>query len=146
MKFRDFQGMPPVGAVMTSFPYSVRPQEPLREIERLMSKHQIRHMPVQEAGRVVGVVSERDLRLVKRASLRTGREEALKACDLAREDPYVVEFETPLDEVVKTMADRRIGSAIVIRDGTLAGIVSVVDVCRVLAGLLEHCFSPTPRS
>lgn len=145
MKFRDYKKMPPVGAAMTPFPYSVRADEPIAEVERLIAEHRIRHVPVQQAGRVVGIISERDLRGIERPSFRPVKRQALRAHDLATPDPYVVEFATPLGEVVAAMAERRIGAAVVVRQGKLAGIVSVVDVCRVLAGLLELCFpSPSP--
>lgn len=145
MAFRDYKTMPPVGAAMTPFPYSVRPDESIDEVERLIREHEIRHVPVQEAGRVVGIVSERDLRVFTFESLRPFRAKGLRARDVASEDPYVVEFSTPLSEVIHTMAERRIGSAVVVRQGKLAGILSVIDVCTVLAGLLERCFpSPSP--
>ena len=144
MKFRDHKKMPPVGAAMTPFPYSVRPDEPIAEVERLIREHGIRHVPVQETGRVTGIISERDLRAIRRAPFPEVRSAELRAGDIATEEPYLVDFETPLGEVVSTMAERRIGSAVVVRRGRLAGILSVVDVCRVLAGLLEARFPSPP--
>ncbi len=143
MKFRDYEKMPPVGAVMTPFPHFVRADESLAEVERLMAEHDIRHVPVQEEGRVVGVISERDLRALARPALRPAEVEKLRAGDILTPEPYVVDFGTPLAEVVSEMAERRIGSAIVVRRGKLAGIVSVVDVCHVLASVLELYF-PSP--
>ena len=46
-------------------------------------------------------------------------------------------------ELVAEMADRHIGSAIVVKNRKLAGILSVTDVCRVLAEILRHRF-PDP--
>ena len=125
MTFRTATRVPAVGAVMTPFPHSVRPNEPIGEVERLFREHEIRHVPVQDAGRVVGIISARDVLTVSRPSLVSPNRGALCAKDLATPDPYVVEFSTPLDRVVKTMAERRIGTAIVVREGTLAGILSV---------------------
>ena len=145
MSYRSMARIPAVGAAMTPFPYSVRPSEPVDEVERLFREHRIRHVPVQEGGRVVGIISERDLHTVNRPSLFASRPRVLYAKDLATSDPYVVDFGTPLDQVVRTMAERRIGTAIVVREGKLAGILSVVDVCTVLAGLLERFFGPPPE-
>ncbi len=144
MKFRDYKTMPPVGAAMTPFPYSVRPDEPLAEVERLLQEHEIRHVPVQDAGRVVGIISERDLLALRRPGFDPPPSAPLRARDLATHDPYVVEFGTPLGEVVSEMAARRIGSAVVVRHDKLAGILSVVDVCRVLAAVLELSFPAPP--
>jgi len=55
------KSMPIVGAVMTSFPYFVEIQDTAAKMERMMDKHRIRHLPVQERGKVIGIVSERDL-------------------------------------------------------------------------------------
>ena len=53
--------MPIVGAVMTSFPYFIEIEDTAAKIERMMDQHTIRHLPVQENGKIVGIVSERDL-------------------------------------------------------------------------------------
>ena len=79
--------------------------------------------PVLRNGRVVGIVSARAPHVVVL-------------------DPYLVEMLTPLDEVVATMAQRRIGSAVVVKRDKLAGILSVTDVCRVLAEVLRERFDP----
>ena len=55
-------------------------------------------------------------------------------------EPYVASFRTPLNEVVFEMAKRRIGSVIVQRQGKLAGILSAIDVCRILGEYLESMF------
>lgn len=144
MKFRDYEKMPPVGAAMTPFPHFVRADDSLTEVQRLMAEHDVRHIPVQEEGRVVGIISERDLRTLARPALRPAGAEKLCARDVLTGEPYVVDFGTPLAEVVSAMAERRIGSAIVLRRGKLAGILSVVDVCRVLASVLDLYF-PSPR-
>jgi CBS domain-containing protein len=54
--------------------------------------------------------------------------------------PYVVGFNTPLNEVAAQMAQRHIGSAIVLRRGKLAGIVSALDICRIFAEYLDFMF------
>ena len=58
---KNYKKIPNAGAVMTPFPYFVDSDEEVAEVERLMRKHHIRHIPVQQDGRVVGIVSERDL-------------------------------------------------------------------------------------
>jgi acetoin utilization protein AcuB len=132
--------MPIVGAVMTSFPYFVETDEPVSRIERLMDEHHIRHVPVQENGKVVGVVTERDLHHLIKRSASLEEKERSRARDIMVSDPYVVAFNTPLNEVVTGMAQRHIGSAIVVRRGKLAGILSSIDVCRILAEFLESTF------
>ena len=131
---------PVVGAVMTSFPYFVDADDTVAKVERLMDEREIRHLPVQEKGRVVGIVSERDLHHFIKRSAPAEDKNNLRARDIMIADPYVVSFNTPLNEVVSEMAKRHIGSAIVLRRGKLAGVLSANDVCRILGEYLGSWF------
>jgi CBS domain-containing protein len=51
----------PVSEVMSKDLITVEPGTSLREAARIMTEKWIRHLPVVEAGRLVGVVSQRDL-------------------------------------------------------------------------------------
>jgi len=55
------QKMPVVGAVMTSFPHFVDIDESATQMEAMMDQYAIRHLPVQEKSKIIGIVSERDL-------------------------------------------------------------------------------------
>lgn len=134
---QQLKKIPIVGAVMTSFPYSIDSAETVNNIEKMMDEHNIRHLPVQENGKVVGIVSERDLHHVIKRSAPAQEKNSLIARDVMVAEPYVVPFRTPLNRVVREMAERHIGSAIILRRGKLAGILSAMDVCRILAEYLE---------
>lgn len=136
--------MPIVGAVMTSFPYFIEAQDTAAKIERMMDEHTIRHLPVQENGKVVGIVSERDLHHYVKRDAPEAEKNRIQARHIMVADPYIVPFRAPLNEVVFAMANRRIGSVIVQRRGKLAGILSAIDVCRILGEYLESIF-PTGR-
>jgi acetoin utilization protein AcuB len=132
--------MPIVGTVMTSFPYFVEAGDTATNMERMMDEHAIRHLPVQENGMVIGIVSERDLHhRVKREAPRVEKDRIL-AREIMVPDPYIVPFRAPLNEVVVEMARRRIGSVLVQRQGKLAGILSAMDVCRIFGEYLESMF------
>lgn len=133
---------PRVGSVMTPFPYFVSSRDCVEDVETLMRDHGIRHVPVQDAGKVVGIVSERDLHHLVNPSLPAVDKARIRVRAIQLADPYVVETDTPLSQVTREMAERRIGSAIVVRHGKLAGILSVTDVCRVLADLLDGIYGP----
>lgn len=132
--------MPIVGAVMTSFPYFVEVDDDAATLERMMDEHQIRHLPVQEKGKVVGIVSERDLHHQVKRSAPEAEKNKIQARQIMVPDPYIVPFRTPLHEVVTEMAKRRIGSVLVQRHGKLAGILSAMDVCRIFGEYLESMF------
>jgi len=137
---RDYRHMPPVSAAMTPFPYHVQADDPVSEVERLMEEHRIRHVPVQDGGRVVGIISERDLQHLVNPALPPRDRERIRARDVLVPDPYLVEMNAPLDEVLAEMSRRQIGSAIVVRHQRLAGILSASDICRVLAAILRQRF------
>jgi len=136
--------MPIVGAVMTSFPYFVDSEDPVGRLEKMMDDRGIRHLPVQHKGKLVGIVSERDLHHRVPRSAPPEEKARLRARDVMVTEPYVVGFKAPLSEVVSQMAQRHIGSVIVTRKGKLAGIVSAMDVCRIFAEYLDNQFGVTP--
>jgi acetoin utilization protein AcuB len=137
--------MPIVGAVMTSFPYFVEVHHTAAIMERMMDEHNIRHLPVQENGKVIGIVSERDLHHHIKREAPAAEKDRIQARDIMVPHPYIVPFRAPLNEVVFEMAKRRIGSVIVQRQGKLAGILSAIDVCRILGEYLESMYPGSRR-
>jgi acetoin utilization protein AcuB len=146
MRLSDYGHMPSVGAVMTPFPHAVGPDASVLDVEHMMQAHRIRHVPVQEDGRVLGVVSERDLHQLVHAALPEADKARLRIRLLLRQAPYAVEMNAPLDEVVLEMAERHIASAAVLRHGRLAGIFSTVDACRLLGEILRDRFRDGPEA
>jgi acetoin utilization protein AcuB len=137
-----FKKVPSVGSVMTPFPYFVDADASVADVEALMAEHKIRHVPVQQNGVVVGIVSERDLRRQMDSSLAPREKKVIRAREVMVDRPFIVAFDTPLNAVVTEMAARHIGSALVLRHDKLAGILSVGDVCRILAEILDAEFPP----
>lgn len=118
---------------MSLAPVVVGSGRTLAEAHRLMRERNIRHLPVVDGGRLVGVVSQRDLYLL----------ETLKGVDPGTEtvgeamapEPYAVPPDAPLDEVAAEMADRKYGSAVVVDRGSVIGLFTTVDALRALATL-----------
>jgi acetoin utilization protein AcuB len=138
---KKYKKIPNVGSVMTPFPYFVNSDDQVSVVERLMVEHDIRHIPVQQDGRVVGIVSQRDLyHLLDRFVPETDKDR-IRARDIMLDEPYAVAFDTPLNKVALDMAERHIGSIIVLHHEKLAGILSAADICRLLAEILESEFS-----
>lgn len=127
---------PTVRRVMTPFPWSIEVRRTVADAWMLMSEHGIRHLPVTENGELVGLVSGRDLGLAMDARLGAPKAAGLSVGELAEREPYVVDLSTPVEFVVREMAERRLGSALVTRQGRLVGIFTTTDACRLLADLL----------
>lgn len=127
--------MPPVSHYMTTQPWTLERDASLREADQLMRAHGIRHLPILEDGRLVGVVSERDLRLLEAAA---GASADTTHIDRAMtERPFIVTGDTALDEVVSIMSEHKYGSVIVMSRDGVEGIFTAVDACRVLAEVLQ---------
>lgn len=132
--------MPTVKVAMTPFPWSIDIDAPLSQARAMMSEHEIHHLPVTEAGALVGVISGREVALgAAIAQTRDASREPLvrEACVL---HAYAVEDTEPLDAVLATMARERLGSALVTRRGKLVGVFTVTDACQLTADWLRACY------
>jgi acetoin utilization protein AcuB len=125
---------PSISHYMTPSPWTVRAGAQLSEARELMRAHDIRHLPVLEGGKVVGLLSQRDVYVLERyAQFGTG----LTVEDAMTQDVYSVGLDEPVAAVVRQMAEHRYGSALVIgpRD-KIEGIFTTVDAMRLLARTL----------
>jgi acetoin utilization protein AcuB len=128
---------PQVVAFMTPFPYSIDVDAPLKEAHALMREHHFRHLPVTSGQALVGILTDRDIKLVLGPDFGSPDESELRVRDAYVERPCLVPASTPVAIVARTMADNRIGSAIVTKNDKLVGIFTVTDACRALAEVLE---------
>jgi acetoin utilization protein AcuB len=125
---------PTVGEFMTPSPLTISSRETLAEAHALMRRERIRHLPVLEGKRLVGVVSQSDLRLVETlkdvdpAEVTVG--EAMSAA------LYTARPAAQLGRVCAAMARLRIGSTVVVERGKPVGVFTTVDALRVVASLL----------
>jgi acetoin utilization protein AcuB len=120
---------------MTASPHSIGIDQPCSHAYAVLKKHDIRHLPVLEGGKLMGVVSDRDLFMLE--SLDGVDTTKLSVEEAMSTEVYSVSAEAPLDEVLTTMADRKYGSAVVMDDGKVVGIFTTVDVCRAFIAHLK---------
>lgn len=105
------------------------------ELLKLMKTNGVRHIPILENGKLAGIVSQRDLKVVYAVS----RKESFTAKDLMVEDPFVVPNDMCLDEVAMQMSERKIGSAIVEdSEGEIYGIFTSTDALNALIEVLRQ--------
>lgn len=139
------QHIPPMVAVMTPFPHHIDAAASLNAAQEMMETHGIRHLPVFESGDIAGVLSARDLERAKMIGHPLRDETELTVGDICRRRPYFVDVSDPLDKVLDAMAEKRIGSALVLKDGELAGMFTAMDACQLLARTLrDQCGPPDP--
>ena len=100
-----------------------------------MREHNIRHLPVKGNGKLVGILTERDIDFALRVDGKTPAEMYVK--DAYIPDPFVTAPETPVANVAARMAHDHIGCALVVDNERLVGIFTTVDACRVLSEVLR---------
>lgn len=127
--------IPTVQKFMSYDPVSLDADKAIVDAENLMRDNGIRHLPIVEDGQVVGILSDRDIKLAKSIVQAA---DAIQVRHICQSDVYSVEPSTPLDVVVDTMADHQYGSAVVVQNGKLVGIFTTVDACRTLAEITRQ--------
>jgi len=132
------KAMPTVDKYMTASPHTIGIDQPLSHAHQLMSKYKIRHLPVLSAGKLVGVLTDRDLHLVE--TLKDVVPDKVAVEDAMTVNPYSVTPDTPLDQVASQMAEHKYGCAVVLEGGHVVGVVTTVDLARVLAETLRARF------
>lgn len=128
--------MDTIESFMTRSVHTIGLKSPLVEAHRVMNEHGIRHLPVLEGGRLVGLVSQRDLHLVE--TLKDVDPKEVLVEEAMSQDCYTVEGGTPLAEVAGEMGRHKYGSAVVMRGGQLLGIFTTTDAMRALEAVLSR--------
>lgn len=120
----------PVEEFTTPDPITASEDASTDELRDLMAKHGIRHIPIVKAGEVIGIVSERDLKVV--AGLELSEKQLVRASDIMARDPVAVDSLATLDEVAYEMSNRKIGSVIVNEGSKFLGIFTSTDALNAL--------------
>lgn len=126
---------PLIGRYMTRQPWTISSHHSLSEASAVMREHDIRHLPVVDDGQLVGVVSDRDVRLLQSLGGRGGT----RVAEAMSEPAFSVQATAPVDEVARAMGEHKYGSVVVVtRGGAVEGIFTMVDACRALADIIER--------
>lgn len=128
--------MPSLSRYMTRKPWTIARTATMAEAHRLMREHGVRHLPVVEGTKVVGLVSLRDLHLLE--TLPGVSPGEVEVEDAMSPDVFVASETDDLADIVERMADARLGSAVVVGHGGLVGIFTAVDALRALADILRR--------
>jgi acetoin utilization protein AcuB len=126
----------PVEEFTTPDPITATEETTIDDLRQLMHKHGIRHLPILRDNVVVGIVSDRDVRLV--SGLSAVEKSQVYAADIMAADPLTVSASTPLDEVAYAMSEHKVGSAIVNEeDGKFLGIFTATDALNALIEIVR---------
>ena len=131
-----------VSSRMTANVITATPDSSIAEALAVTRANRIRHLPVVENGRLVGLVTDRDLRLALPPAWATEHEELMAALNQRRISEVMVRDirtatpDMPIEEAAKMLYTHRIGCVPVLdADGTLVGILSETDLLRAFTEL-----------
>ena len=135
-----------VRELMTPNPITIAHDQTVGKAMELMARHDIRRLPVTKEGKLVGIISDRDLR-------QMGGRPSLMLPKTERDDVYLqlpieeamtlnvmtIREHNTLEDAIKLMIKNKIsGLPVVDRNGALVGILSELDVLKYCLNILER--------
>jgi CBS domain-containing protein len=131
--------MKTVGELMTRDLVTLKETQNLALADELLRLHRIRHLPVMREGKLVGLVTHRDL---LKAAAQKGLDPArqpLWAADIMNREVRTVRPEMPLRHAVRVMLDNKFGCLPVVGDNNiLLGILTEADLVRYAQDLISN--------
>ena len=129
----------PVSHIMSTEVHSVKITDPLNKVVDVIRFKKIRHIPVMQAGKIVGMISSTDINRLTFGSLFDNQESAdeailemLKIEQVMTSHPIDVTHDTPIKDVAEIFAKAKFHALPVVKGEKLVGIVTTTDVIRYL--------------
>lgn len=131
--------------VMTPNPITIDPNQPVLEALLVMYQRDIRRLPVMEGGKLVGIISDRDIKQTMGrpalVSRQAGEEPELKLSigDVMTRNLITVSQDDDLKDAIELLVENKIsGLPVVDQDQKLVGVISAIDVLRYCLDLLDR--------
>lgn len=123
--------------IMSANPMAIEVSIRLGDAKKIMAQHSVRHLPVMQEGSLVGILTDRDIKLAQAVSSDELFDEHKTAGDICVRFAYTVSVDESARLVLEHMWKERIGSALVTENDNLVGIFTVTDACKHFSALLE---------
>jgi acetoin utilization protein AcuB len=115
---------------------------PVAEAWRMMQRRRIRHLPVRDRGKLVGIISDRDVRVAfpaPAADMEVGERRALwerlRVWQIMSRALVTVAPDTPMERAARTLLRYHISGLPVLSEGRLVGIITETDFLRAFVAL-----------
>jgi acetoin utilization protein AcuB len=132
-----------VGERMSRPVISVSPETPINEALAMFRTEHIRRAPVMKEGKLLGIISERDLLNASPSSATTLSVWELnyliskvKVKEVMTKKVITVDVDTPIEEAARIMADKKIGGLPVVNAGKVVGMITETDLFKILLELM----------
>ena len=131
-----------VREIMMGSPVTLKPEDTLDLANDIISLGRIRHIPIVDDSRLVGIVTERDLigtaaaqifGLKHKSKLALLKSVPIK--DVMKKRVITTTPGTSIKDLAHLMADKKIGGVPVVSDGMVVGLVTTTDILRYVEGL-----------
>ncbi len=128
---------------MTSEVLTVKPEDPIRKLWELVEEKQFRRFPVVQDGKLVGIVTDRDLRNATASSLVLTEKkyhdyllDTIKVGSIMTPGPRTVDADADLREAADSILEMKVGGLPVTSGGELVGIITETDLIEALLELI----------
>ncbi|MGH7383014.1 MAG: CBS domain-containing protein [Candidatus Methylomirabilales bacterium] len=123
----------------------VRPSDSVQTALKLLGEQKIRHLPVVEDGKLVGIVTDRDIRLVFPSAVTADNKEqdpfdALEKVSVGQimtKRVFTVTPETSIADAARLLLERRIGGLPVVQGDLLVGIITKTDILAAFVEIMQ---------
>ncbi len=132
-----------VGDRMSHPVITIPPDMPILDALNLMRVEHVRRVPVVKNGKLVGIVSDKDLLNASPSAATTLSVHEVNYWlskitveEIMTRDVITVTVDTPIEEAARIMADNKVGGLPVMRDGKLVGIITETDLFKILLEMM----------
>lgn len=115
---------------MTGGPHTIGCEQTIARAQELMRSYRVRHLPVLKGGKLVGLVSERDIYFVE--ALESERSSQLPVEHAMAQDIFSVGPDESVADVARSMMSEKFGCAVVVDGGKVCGVFTANDALRAL--------------
>ncbi len=130
---------------MSSDPVVLHPDDTLRRARELISELGLRRFPVIEDGRLVGIVTDRDVRQADMSSAVVHERryveyilDRIQVRGIMTPDPVTVTPDTPIEEAARLILQHKVGGLPVVEGERLVGIITETDLIKAFIELLQR--------
>ena len=117
-----------VADCMTPEPASLTPDDTLVAAIALMETGDFRAIPIIENGKLVGVISDRDIRSCRQ------QPEGTKVGEIMSRTPICISPDDSVNEAVRTILSCKIGGLPVVNEDMLVGMITTTDILKAVLG------------
>ncbi len=118
---------------MTPNPLTIAPGAKVEEALNLMRQKNVRHLPVVDNGKIVGVVTDKDIRSTLDPAILSG----LTMADLMTKNPVVIPMSTSVQEAARMIFNKKTTGLLITKNDKLVGIITLADMLKVLVEILD---------